>query len=230
MKFDIQNVIITTLIINLFYSCQSDQKAKSTHHYNTPYITVNKTHSNVPPVKKLYVKGDSICITVDSKTFHVAKDSTINVNNPYDGIYEVNNGNFKKHFSLIKCDLLYFNTSDDVGFGYRANLYVYNLKKKTFITDNHFHRNYLYSSAGVFFLTNSKIIVMGKSSWYEKENTGITPASIYSIKGTHFKYQKSIYTPLDSTADDTSITNFYNKNWGKKAKKQLLLPADWWKQ
>ncbi|MGZ3753526.1 MAG: hypothetical protein ACXVAU_19730, partial [Mucilaginibacter sp.] len=156
---------------------------------------------------------------INNKTYCIQKDTTISIKMPFAGIYEIKNDSIKRSRSMVLNNWRLFVTYEDVGFGYRGQLYVFDVKKKKLIRDAQFNRNYLYSARGIFIIDKSnhsnKIFAIDKPRYYEEKGRFITYADLYSIGPKKFNYIRSIPGVEELTESDSLIIKFYDKDLAK---------------
>ena len=176
------------------------------------------------------VKNDEY-ITFDTVKFLIPKNLNIDSSNIYNGIYEISRSSFIRRKFLVFNNLAYLTTFEDLGIVSRSHLYVFDIKKKSFVKDSTFKRDYLVSTAAIFMInsTSNRILIVGKPALYDAKQEVIVPASLYSIKGGYFDYLKNVYKVSDEVPTDTALVSFFNKSMATNSKDVLPLPNDWWK-
>jgi len=227
-----QQLKILTLALTLVSCSNSHDSSKSIALVVKPVKNSKKLkiHDPLAAPKNLYLKNDSAFIIIDKTTYCIPKAESIDFKNSFPAIYEINKDSIKKSDGLDLHRFIYFTTYDDVGMGYRGYLYVFDTRKKILIKDRQFKHNYLYSSAAIFVIDRrtNKIFSIDKPGWYDKKNTAIVSASMYSIAGNKFKFFKNIYDSCGD-AEDTSIIRFYRRSLMNNGKHGKVLPENWWK-
>jgi hypothetical protein len=179
---------------------------------------------------EFYAVAGNRYVRLGTINLRIPDNTDINAVNIYTGIYELKNDSLVRHKFLVTKRTLFLCTFDDVGMGYRARLYVYDLTHRCFIRDPSFDYNYLYSSAGIFVIDRQRIFVPGKSERYDAKKEGIIPASLYAIKGRYFRFVKNVYEKGDRSPNDTTgLLSFVNASISEGRNKVLPLPSDWWK-
>jgi len=179
---------------------------------------------------EFYAAAGNRYVRLGATNLRIPDTTDITAENIYAGIYELKKGYLIRHKFLVAKNTLFLCTFDDVGMGYRAYLYVYDLTHRCFIRDPSFDQNYLYSSAGIFVIDRHTIFVPGKSEWYDAKSEGIIPASLYAIRGRYFRFVKNVYEKGDRSPNDTTgLLSFVNASISEVSNKVLPLPSDWWK-
>jgi hypothetical protein len=181
-------------------------------------------------VMGFYNAGGIQFIRIDSLHLRIPDSDCVTRNNIYAGIYELNGDKMVRRKYLVTNKLLFLCTFDDVGMGYRARLFVYNLTQKRFIQDTSFDHEYLFSSAGMFVVDGNRIFVPGKSEWYDAKKEAISPASLYLVKNRYFQFVQNVYEKGDRSPNDTTgLFSFFKASISRKTNKVFSLPSDWWK-
>ena len=230
MKQRITHLIISGICLALFSACRQSEKPGVNNSPATTSVILKNAAKTASGSEHLYLKNDSLYIVADKKVYAIAKDTSINYKNPFAAIYQIGKDSITRSYSLVLNNLVYFTTYEDLGQGYRANLYVFDAKTHRLVYNQAFKHYYLYSSAAIFIIdrNNNKIFSIGKPGWYERKQTLVTSASMYSAYGSHFKFYKNIYEGGDKT-DRTALMKFYHHSLTNNAKRGLTLPENWWK-
>lgn len=201
-------LILIWLIMSFLQSCTTKHE-KDSSNTNETVGAQKKDHSLNSLLSK---EGDSITIAVNGQRIKIFKDSSINYNNPYNGIYTINKDKIVRRFSMLEGSLLYFTTYEDLGTGYRAYLFVYDMSKKKLIKNSFRKVNNVYSSAAVFFVEGTKVISIDRPTWNDRLGVWKTKAGIYRIIGNSFVFEKEIEEPGEKLMDDSStVINFHRK-------------------
>jgi hypothetical protein len=210
-------------------ACVNDTNTKKSDTPNS--VTPEKGQANSRSRINIYSTGDHKYISLDTTKFILPDESNISAANIFNGIYEFREDSLIRHSFLITKNQAFITTSEDLGQGIRAYLYVFNLSDKSLITDTEFKRNYLYSSAGIFVIDpdSNRIFGVDKEAWYELKQSGIIPASLYTVHGKYFRNVKNVYMLGGEIPIDTSLVTFYKNSISNVSGRVSLLPDDWWK-
>lgn len=197
----------------------------------TAPIRPDTTNSDID-TKYLVNKQDSTCMLIGGKNYCVLTDSILGKQPAFRGIYEVSNDTIIRNYAIIIGSHVLFTTYDDVGIGYRAYLFAFDINKKVLIKDVQFKQNYLYSSGGVFVIDRKlkNIFSIGKGEFYEKKQIWFTGASMYKIKGSSYQAIKNVYVEGEKNGSDTALIDFYNTSLINNAKNGIILPENWWRE
>ncbi len=195
-----------------------------------------KTSSQIPTLldstsKPSFAENNQY-ILMDTLRISIPPGVNINLENIYNGIYEIRDNVLKRTKWIRFKDFIYLTTSENLGQGIRSYLYVFDNRNKSFVKDSSFKRNYLYSSAGVFIINPKfkRILILGNSTWFDSKQSIITPASIYNIKGAYFSYERNVFKFGEEVQSDSSFISFFNKSMNANDKEILVLPKDWCKE
>jgi len=217
-------IIYLVLSFYCLSACVNDTATKK----KAPSPSGKPEHGSDSPIT-VYTAGDNKYIVFDTVKFKIPVDVNITPANVYNGIYEVRSDSLKRGKFLITKDLAFLTTFEDLGTGYRAYLYVFELTNKSLIRDTEFKHDYLYSSAGVFVIEpdNNRIFSVDRAAWYDAKKEEIIPASLYEVKGPEFKYIKNVYRFGNEVPGDTSLLSFYKNSITTGGKGVFALPDDW---
>jgi len=179
---------------------------------------------------KIYATGDNKYVLLDTLKFKMPGDVPISATNIYAGIYELKNDSIVRHKFLTTKNQAFLTTFEDLGFGIRGRLYVFDMVNKSLIRDSAFNHDYLYSSAGIFIIEtkSSKIFVVGKPEWYEAKQENILPASLYVVKKGVFENEKNVYQVGSDIPSDTKLLSFFKNSILASGDGVLELPKNWW--
>ena len=211
-------------------SCNSnkDQKQDSTIDSAN---NQRETNVNMDSTLKVFSVGRDKNISFDTLKIRLPENFNVASKDVYNGIYEVKDNSLARHKVLTNKNLAFFTTSEDLGKGIRAYLYVFDTSRKGFIRDSDFRRDYLYSAAGIFLidpLTN-KIFAVDKSEWYDAKQQHIIPASVYEVRSGAFINTRNVYKIGDEIPADTALASFFKHALSVDSKDILPLPKDWWR-
>ncbi|WP_293309927.1 hypothetical protein [Pedobacter sp. UBA5917] len=135
-------------------------------------------------------------------------------NNLFNGIFEFGKDSFSNYSNVLKKDLLYFTTNEDVGFGNRSYLYVYNTLSKVLVYDPQFKREYLYSSFGKFYIDKKLIFCVIKPAWDKKYHSFRLSVAVYQVLNKRFHFLKLFSEPEEKIITNLDI-EFYKKGISK---------------
>jgi len=226
---NIKFVIYPALCFCWLSACVSDTSTKkkpspaSGAHEQGPVITDSSI--------KIFTEKNNKYVTLDTTKFKLPDGVDITPSNIFNGIYEVRPDSLKKHKFLITEKLAFLTTFQDVGFGYRGYLYVFDLASKSLIRDTELKHDYLYSSVGIFVIdpANNKIFAVDKGAWFDAKQASIVPASLYTVKDGDFKFIKNVYQFASDVPADTALLSFFKNSVSAHSDRVFSLPDDWWK-
>ena len=220
-------VIIKYLFICVYFlsSCKSKPTSSRDVTAKSP-VDINANSS-----MRISSVENNKYLTFDTVKVLIPKNLNIDSSNIYNGIYEISGNFFKRRKFLVFNNLAFLTTFEDLGIVSRSHLYVFDIKKKSFVRDSTFKRAYLVSTAAIFMVDriSNRIFIVGKPQLYDAKQEVIVPASLYSIKGGYFEYMKNVYKVGNEVPTDTSLVSFFNKSMATNSKDVLPLPNDWWK-
>lgn len=201
-------LILMWLTIAFLQSCTS--KHEKDHAATKKPVREKKQGASIN--NKLFVEGDSLVIIVNKQQVKIFRDSGINYQNPYEGIYIIDKDTIVRRFSVLKGSFLYFTIYEDLGMGYRAYLFVYDMNKKVLIKNPSRKVNNIFSSTAVFFIEDTRVISVNRPTWNDKLGTWNTKAGIYRITGDKFVFEKEVEEPGEKLMDDVStVIDFHHK-------------------
>jgi hypothetical protein len=179
---------------------------------------------------KIYATGDNKFVLFDTLKFKIPGDIAISATNIYAGVYELKDDSFVRHKFLTTKKLIFLTTFEDLGFGIRGRLYVFDIANRSLIRDSVFNHDYLYSSAGIFIIEteSSKVFVVGKPEWYEARQESILPAGLFVVKRGMFKNEKNIYQVGSDIPSGTKLLSFFKNAISVSGNGVLELPKNWW--
>lgn len=179
---------------------------------------------------KIYATGDNKFVLLDTLKFKIPSDVPISATNIYAGVYELKDDSIVRHKLLTTKNHAFLTTFEDLGFGIRGRLYVFDIANKSLIRDSVFNHDYLYSSAGIFIIEtgSSKILVVGKPEWYEAKQENILPAALYVVKRGVFINEKNVYQIGSDIPSDTTLLSFFKNSISASGNGVLELPKNWW--
>jgi len=168
----------------------------------------NATQRASTPAGRKYLALDTFRIELP------AEDSdNIEVADLYDGIYTLIADSLHRQKFLVRKNLAYFTTFQDLGMGLRSHLYVYDLAGKRFIRDTSFGRNYLYSSAAIMVLdtANDRMLAVSKQTWDETKDDLFVHALFYDVNGRYFRFLKDVSEIRNNVPEDTALVSFIHR-------------------
>ncbi|MBS1664783.1 MAG: hypothetical protein JST68_27300 [Bacteroidetes bacterium] len=174
----------------------------------------------------VHMAGKVKYVLVDTMKFLVPDSIDIRPTNLFNGIYLVKNGSLEKHNYLITANFVFLTIYEDVGTGYRGNLFAIDRVKKSFVMDTAFGWNHLRSSAGVFVMEadGKKVFTVHKPHWIDTSGPFIVSASVDEVRGGFFKEIKSVYMPGDEVPGDTALLHFYRDALLPRSKRVFPMP------
>ena len=194
-------------VIFSWVSCNNDRgRLKNTTKANKITSDLSSTKN-----KLLLVKGDSLKVAINGGFVTVAKNSVVDNDSVYTGIYRINNNSINQIFSTQKDDIVYFTTYASVGMGYRGYLYAFDVKRKKFLTNYSTKENYIFSSGGIFFLDKDYILSVCYPNHEDVDQPFTTDVEVYRVKQDKFHYIKYVAANGDMIFDDTLIIKLYNQ-------------------
>jgi hypothetical protein len=102
---------------------------------------------------------------------------------------------------------------------------------RSLMKDSEFHHDYLYSSAGIFFIDvkSNKLFVVGKPEWYDAKKENILPASLYIIKERMLVNEKNVYQVGSDIPSEANLLLFFKNSISSSSVGVFELPKNWWK-
>lgn len=224
----IKSLIYWTLCFGCLSACVNDSNTKrnSPSKPEVHKLATSELDSSI----KIYATGDNKYVLLDTLKFKMPGDVPISATNIYAGIYELKDDSIVRYKFLTTKSQAFLTTFEDLGFGIRGRLYVFDMVNKSLIRDSAFNHDYLYSSAGIFIIETkgSKIFVVGKPEWYEAKQENILPASLYVVKGGVFENEKNVYQVGSDIPSGMKLLSFFKNSISTPGNGVFELPRNWW--
>ncbi len=211
MNFGIKNIINVAfyiIIISGLISCSNQSNDQQKKMATTGESNLDSSKQNF-----LVNKGDSLRLIIDNLVAVFPKKAVNSYQNVYKGIYTVNKGVISKTFYLKVNNIIYFTTYLNLSTGNRGYLYAYDTITKKFLVDQKSKKNYLFSYAGIFFISKEKIFSIYRPYFDDHYDSFIINADFYQIINNNFHQIKYITKKGDFLDGDdyTSLIKFYNE-------------------